>query len=197
MPDFLLSFQKKVYVSVAFTAFALLVTLSGPSDSRAQPASKIETSEKETKAGSTPDFSEMFFEKTVKQLEDDSLAEADKVSVVESVLANLNQHPEFQFKAYWNSVFLTFQCQFKDTHRLIPFCILKNLTEIKQGLHEAYAQYPTYHHYAPARTLAIMYFKMPLIVGGSKKKARSYMKEANDGDPDYPENRLWFERLRE
>ena len=131
-------------------------------------------------------------ENNVAVFEDPGKSNSEKLEAVTGILVLLEKSPGFQFKHYWNSVFQTFQCELKDKGRMIPFCIIKHLDSIKEGLFFAHQKYPEHYHYAPARTLAIMYFKMPGIVGGSEKKSKKFIQEAFEGDPDFKENRKWY-----
>lgn len=122
-------------------------------------------------------------------------AEAKKNKVKE-MLEFLEKKTDFENKEYWQAVFLTFDCEIRDLKRLIPFCIISQLSEIKKLLNHAHQIYPSYNHYAPARTLGIMYMKMPALVGGSYKKSLEYLNEAYKGAPDYPENKKWLDELK-
>ncbi|KYG65698.1 hypothetical protein AZI86_01075 [Bdellovibrio bacteriovorus] len=120
----------------------------------------------------------------------------EKKKSVESILALLDENPDFSYRHYWRAVFLTFQCELADKGRIIPGCIISELSNIKSLLFHAHKEYPEYYHYAPARTLGIMYLKMPAIVGGSNKKAIAYLKEATEGAPDFKENAEWLSRVK-
>lgn len=119
----------------------------------------------------------------------------DKKNRIKEVLDALNLSLDYEHRSYWNAVFLTFKCEIEDQGRLIPFCIIGHLSEIKNELQLAYQKYPEYYHHAPARTLGIMYFKMPALVGGSNKIALKYLKESYEGSPQFHENKKWLEEV--
>lgn len=162
-------------------AFSLFVSLTAVGSSSASNAVLLETE---------------YFVQAVDSYnneKDDSV----KKEKIESVLKNISQNSDFKYKNYWNAVFMTFDCELKDKNRLIPFCIIAELSEIKKQLNQSYQDYPNYYHYAPARTLGIMYLKMPSIVGGSLKKSLNYLQEAYKGDKSYEENKIWLKKVYE
>lgn len=136
-----------------------------------------------------------YFIKVVVTYEDKAIDLAEKMSSLEIALRELEQNPAYPHYAYWKAVLTTFHCELKDKGRLIPFCITSNLSEIKTLLKKAHKEYPSYYHYAPARTLGIMYLQMPGFVGGSRKKAKEYFTEAVNGAPDFEANKTWLAKV--
>lgn len=136
-----------------------------------------------------------YFEKIVATYESPTTTSSTKLDEIQSALQKLDQNPSYPYHAYWKAVLTTFSCELKDKGRLIPFCITSHLSEIKSLLKKAHQEYPSYYHYAPARTLGIMYLKMPAFVGGSRKKAKEYLSEAINGAPDFEANKLWLKKV--
>lgn len=135
-----------------------------------------------------------FFVKSVSDYKSETATTEEKEKIVQAALAEV-ENIDVKYTQYWKAVFLTFKCELKDKGRLIPFCIISDLSEIKELLNESHQNYPEYYHYAPARTLGIMYYKMPAITGGSNKKAKQYLQEAYDGDSEFSENKRWLDEV--
>lgn len=136
-----------------------------------------------------------YFKNAVNSFESKTLSDDDKKIVIDETISRLLESADYQYRSYWLGVFYTFQCELKDKNRLIPFCIVSKLSDIKSLLYEAHQKYPEHYFYAPSRTLGIMYYKMPIFVGGSKSKALAFFKEAYAGAPEFSENKKWLSEL--
>ncbi len=137
-----------------------------------------------------------YFVKAVAAYESEKNTEIKK-QTVESALKLLEENSDYAYLSYWKAVFLTFDSELRDKGRLIPFSIIGRLSEIKTLLEKANQEYPSYHHHAPARTLGIMYLKMPSITGGSYKKSLEFLESAYAGAPDFPDNKKWLDQVRD